>query len=173
VCGVGGQGGYQQVSRVAGYQAAAALCLLLHACHPPTVTILLPASRHGPQRPHRHHPLHTHLTASANLDSGCARSGVKGPLMCGSSSFRLISISWSYSAPASATRFSLWGGGREGQTAAAAAVAAEADSVSGAASLCQATSHASCRPMHVLMSNMHLRAIEDRQNSPPPLRKVS
>lgn len=28
--------------------------------------------------------------------------------MCGSSSFRLISINWSYSAPASATRFSLW-----------------------------------------------------------------
>jgi hypothetical protein len=48
-----------------------------------------------------------HLTASANLDSGWARSGVNGPLTCGSSSLRLISISWSYSAPASATRFSL------------------------------------------------------------------
>lgn len=41
------------------------------------------------------------LTASLNLEMGVAKSGVKGPLMCGSSSERLISISWSYSAPSS------------------------------------------------------------------------
>mmetsp|Transcript_33922 Transcript_33922/g.100966 ORF Transcript_33922/g.100966 Transcript_33922/m.100966 type:complete len:293 (+) Transcript_33922:705-1583(+) len=33
--------------------------------------------------------------SDANLDSGCARSGVKGPLTCGSSSLRFTSISWS------------------------------------------------------------------------------
>mmetsp|Transcript_6284 Transcript_6284/g.25241 ORF Transcript_6284/g.25241 Transcript_6284/m.25241 type:complete len:316 (-) Transcript_6284:976-1923(-) len=48
------------------------------------------------------HPLA--LTAAANSESGCARSGVKGPLMWGSSSERLISMSWSYSAPSSARR---------------------------------------------------------------------
>ena len=41
------------------------------------------------------------------LDSGCARSGVNGPLMWGSSSLKLSSINWSYSAPSSARRFSL------------------------------------------------------------------
>ncbi len=41
------------------------------------------------------------LTASLNLEMGVARSGVKGPLMWGSSSERLISMSWSYSAPSS------------------------------------------------------------------------
>lgn len=41
------------------------------------------------------------LTASLNLLIGVARSGVKGPLMCGSSSDRLISMSSSYSAPSS------------------------------------------------------------------------
>jgi len=35
------------------------------------------------------------LTAWANLLSGVARSGVYGPLMCGSSSERLISMTWS------------------------------------------------------------------------------
>ncbi len=38
---------------------------------------------------------------------GWARSGVKGPLMWGSSSDRLISMIWSYSAPSSARRLSL------------------------------------------------------------------
>lgn len=33
------------------------------------------------------------LTASLNLEMGVAKSGVKGPLMCGSSSLRLISTS--------------------------------------------------------------------------------
>mmetsp|Transcript_11978 Transcript_11978/g.32745 ORF Transcript_11978/g.32745 Transcript_11978/m.32745 type:complete len:202 (-) Transcript_11978:759-1364(-) len=44
---------------------------------------------------------------SANLDKGVARSGVKGPLIWGSSSLRLISITWSYLQPSSGTRFSL------------------------------------------------------------------
>mmetsp|Transcript_9808 Transcript_9808/g.26683 ORF Transcript_9808/g.26683 Transcript_9808/m.26683 type:complete len:321 (-) Transcript_9808:629-1591(-) len=46
------------------------------------------------------------LTASANSEIPCAKSGVKGPLTCGSSSLRLISIISSYSAPSSARRFS-------------------------------------------------------------------
>lgn len=41
-------------------------------------------------------------TVFLNWDRGVDRSGVCGPLMCGSSSERLISISWSYSAPSSA-----------------------------------------------------------------------
>ena len=44
--------------------------------------------------------------APANSDSGCARSGVKGPLICGSSVDRSISMIWSYSAPSSALRLS-------------------------------------------------------------------
>src|SRR3972149_4366582 len=35
------------------------------------------------------------LTAAANFEIGQARSGVKGPLICSSSSLRLISITWS------------------------------------------------------------------------------
>lgn len=39
------------------------------------------------------------LAAAPKSLSVWARSGVKGPLMCGSSSSRLISITWSYSQP--------------------------------------------------------------------------
>ena len=49
---------------------------------------------------------------SASWLSGLARSGVKGPLICGSRSLMLISMTWSYSAPSSARRFSLQGGWR-------------------------------------------------------------
>ncbi len=42
------------------------------------------------------------LSVLANCDSGVARSGVKGPLMCGSSDERSISTTWSYLAPVSA-----------------------------------------------------------------------
>ena len=52
---------------------------------------------------------------SANWDSGFARSGVKGPLIWGSRSLMLISITSSYSAPASARRCSLHKGGGEGK----------------------------------------------------------
>mmetsp|Transcript_95802 Transcript_95802/g.266172 ORF Transcript_95802/g.266172 Transcript_95802/m.266172 type:complete len:202 (+) Transcript_95802:1281-1886(+) len=39
---------------------------------------------------------------------GVHKSGEYGPLMCGPSSSRLISNSWSYSQPASGTRLCLW-----------------------------------------------------------------
>src|SRR5690348_6418808 len=35
------------------------------------------------------------FTAAANFEIGHARSGVNGPLMCGSNSDKLISITWS------------------------------------------------------------------------------
>lgn len=53
-------------------------------------------------------PIYRTLTALANsAPTGCARSGVNGPLTWGRSVSRLISITSSYGAPSSAHRFSL------------------------------------------------------------------
>jgi len=80
---------------------------LMHGCATPACTRQVCGTGTPP-------PGCVRARSPANLLSGWARSGVKGPFTWGSSSLRLISMTRSYSAPASADRCSLQGSGRKG-----------------------------------------------------------